>query len=177
MTDASRRMTAQRTLARRAAVVWSLATTPGDAMLVLKMLGWRLVLPALKRRLPLQRLVRLMWDGHGAPAGTPVRAARIAYLADLVYRTEHVERHGNCLERSLVLYRYLGAAGAEPQLLVGLRRDGQSAPGGHAWVTLAGEPVGEPPDSIAPFARVVAFGTGGSVSRAEGRPGETQAAL
>jgi hypothetical protein len=120
------------------------------------MAGWRLVLPLLKRRLPLPRLVRLMWLGERARPVTPEREARIANLARIVYRSEHVSRRGNCLERSLVLYRYLSAAGADPHLVVGMR-GGEAAVRGHAWVTVRGEPVEEPPHSLEGLAQVVSF--------------------
>ena len=51
----------------------------------------------------------------------------------MVFRSEHPYRYGNCLERSLVLCRYLSAAGSDPELLVGMRR-GENELEGHAWV-------------------------------------------
>jgi hypothetical protein len=125
------------------------------------MAAWRLVLPLLKGRLPLGRLVRLMWRGAGARPVTAVREARIAELARVVYRSEHVSRPGNCLERSLVLYRYLSAAGADPQLVVGIR-SGEAAIRGHAWITVRGEPVEEPPESLDGLTQVVSFRGDGS---------------
>jgi Transglutaminase-like superfamily len=158
------RMTA--TAGRRVRLLGGLARRPADAWLVLRMLGWRLVLPVLKRTLPLPRLVRLMWAGSGSAAPPPRRLARIAELARVVYRSEHRSKAGNCLERSLVLYRYLSAAGADPELLVGLRADG-AAPRGHAWVTVNGIEVEEPPEALEGLAQVLAFGRG---SGAEANP-------
>ena len=155
------------TAKRRARILGGVACRPADAWLALRMLGWRLVLPVLKRALPLPRLVRLMWAGPGPGAPPSGRLARIAELARIVYRSQHHSRAGNCLERSLVLYRYLSAAGADPQLLVGLRPDG-AAPRGHAWVTVNGVEIEEPPEALEGLARVVAFGDGGS--RAEASP-------
>jgi transglutaminase superfamily protein len=152
------------TARRRTRLAASLATSPADAWLALRMAGWRLVLPLMKRRLPLTRLVRLMWRGERARPVTPEREARIADLARVVYRSEHVSRSGNCLERSLVLYRYLSAAGADPQLVVGMA-SGESDVRGHAWITVRGEPVEEPPESLEGITQVVSFGGDGSRPR------------
>jgi hypothetical protein len=154
------------TAGRRARLGASLLASPADAWLALRMAGWRLVLPLLKRRLPLARLVRLMWKGARARPVTAEREARIAELARVVYRSEHVSRPGNCLERSLILYRYLSAAGADPHLVVGMR-NGESVRG-HAWVTVRGAPVEEPPSSLEGLTRVVSFRGDGSHPRRDG---------
>jgi hypothetical protein len=149
------------TVNRRTRLAVSLLASPADAWLALRMVGWRLVLPLLKGRLSLTRLVGLMWRGERARPVTAAREVRVAEIARIVYRSEHVSRRGNCLERSLVLYRYLSAAGADPQLVVGMR--GSEAPiRGHAWVTVRGEPVEEPPQSLEGLARVVSFHGDGS---------------
>jgi transglutaminase superfamily protein len=152
------------TVGRRTRLAASLVASPADAWLALRMAGWRLVLPLMKRRLPLTRLVRLMWRGERARQMTPEREARIADLARVVYRSEHVSRPGNCLERSLVLYRYLSAAGADPQLVVGIR-SGEPDVRGHAWITVRGEAVEEPPDSLDGLTQLVSFSGDGSRPR------------
>jgi hypothetical protein len=149
------------TVSRRTRLAVSVLASPADAWLALRMVGWRLVLPLLKGRLSLTRLVRLMWRGKRARPVTAAREARVAEIARVVYRSEHVSRPGNCLERSLVLYRYLSAAGADPHLVVGMR--GSEGPvRGHAWVTVRGEPVEEPPQSLEGLTRVVSFHGDGS---------------
>ena len=120
------------------------------------MAGWRLVLPVLKRRLPLPRLAAMMWRGEAHPSLEPGREERIAELATVVFRSEHVERFGNCLDRSLVLYRYLSAAGSEPELLIGVRKRDDGVEG-HAWVTVRGDPVQESEDVVEGLARVHTF--------------------
>jgi hypothetical protein len=127
---------------------------------------WRLVLPVAKRRMPLARLVSLMC---AEGIREPEREARVAELTDLVFRAEHRDRAGNCLERSLVLYRYLGAVGAEPRLMVGLRRDGSHLTG-HAWVAVRRQAVREPPEQLEELARVLAFGPRGSLEPALDSP-------
>jgi Transglutaminase-like superfamily len=152
------------TLSRRTRLAVSLLASPADAWLALRMVGWRLVLPLLKGRVSLTRLVRLMWRGEGARPVTAAREARVAELARVVYRSEHVSRRGNCLERSLVLYRFLSAVGADPHLVVGIR-GGEAPVRGHAWVTVRGEPVEEPPQSLEGITRVVSLRGDGSRPR------------
>ncbi|MGI8873759.1 MAG: lasso peptide biosynthesis B2 protein [Egibacteraceae bacterium] len=148
------------TLRRRAGLLARLLGHPAELWLALRMAGWRLVLPVLKHRMALPRLARMMWREPRAAAAIPALEARIATLAGVVFRSEHGTKHGNCLERSLVLYRYLAAAGADPELRVGLRRP-EAALRGHAWVTVRGTALGEPPGSLEGFGEVVTFGRRG----------------
>ena len=104
-----------------------------------------------------------MWEGEGSPERRPERQLRIAELTTVVFRSDHRERPGNCLDRSLVLYRYLSGSGAQPELLIGIRRD-EGPLKGHAWVTVGGSPVEEPPEPLGDFAQVVAFRGGGEPS-------------
>jgi len=139
-------------------------TSPADAWLAARMAAWALVLPLLKRVVPLPRLVQLM-------ATPPKRAARdaardlarerrIVALSRLVY-APLVRADIGCLQRSLLAYRYLGAAGARPSLLVGMRREAGEVHG-HAWVTVDGEPAGEPAAWVGQFSPVLVFGSEGA---------------
>jgi hypothetical protein len=160
----TRRSRLKATVHRRNRLAVSLLARPADGWLAVRMAAWRVVLPLLKRRLPLRRLIRLMWvEGPSRPAGSE-RQARIAELARIVYRSEHSSRSGNCLERSLVLFRYLSAAGADPELLIGMRR-GEDAVRGHAWITVGGTAAEEEPESLDALVRVVAFRGDGSQLR------------
>jgi len=128
---------------------------PRDLWLATRTVGWMTSLPLLKRVLPLPRLVRLM-----ARAGNrrPREPERERHVADLVRRLCRVSG-GNCLERSLILYRYLGRMNASPQLVVGFGKpDGYL---GHVWVTVDGEPLLETADTLAAWAEATAFGAYG----------------
>jgi Transglutaminase-like superfamily len=125
------------------------------------MAAWRLVLPALKRRMLLEALIDLMWTQAPAEPAGPAREARVVDLAAMVFRTEHPYRYGNCLERSLVLCRYLSAIGADPELILGFKR-GEEALLGHAWVVVHGEAVAESLDSLERYAKVISYRDEGS---------------
>ena len=128
------------------------------------MLGWRLVLPALKWAFPLPRLVRLMW-WSGEPDGpSPERNERIAKLAGGLSGPADIRALDNCLERSLLVYRFLSRAGAEPELVVGFSRS-RGTVQGHAWVIVDGQALYEQDEPLDEFERVISFGHGGAVNR------------
>ena len=121
---------------------------------------WAAVLPVLKRAVPAQRLVVLMSRSNRVSRSTE-RERRIIDLSARLC----VVRPGmrpNCLERSLLAYRFLGAAGASPRLVMGVRTVDEGIIG-HAWVTIDGEPVHDRPESIAQFVPIVEFLPSGEV--------------
>jgi Transglutaminase-like superfamily len=144
----------------RAGVLVGFLMHPSDGLLAGRMLAWRLVLPVLKRFLALRRLAALMWSEHGGHV-RPDRSERVVELADLVYRSGHHPPRDNCLDRGLVLYRYLSAIGVHPRLVVGMRREGDEVRG-HVWVTRDGTPLGDYEMSLESFTRVTAFGDRGT---------------
>ena len=138
-----------------------------EALLVVRMLIWRLALPLLKRTVPIRRLVRVMRTRRPARGRLPGSTERIAALAALVCRPRLLGSEDNCLERSLLAYRYLSAIGARPELVVGVRRERGSTTG-HAWVALGGKPVVEPPDSVTGFVELMKFTGEGRLCAAPG---------
>jgi hypothetical protein len=129
-----------------------------DVVAVLEMIAWSVLLPVLKRALPLRRLVRLMWAQGPASQSEP-EARHIVALSSSLTRLGF-RRRSNCVERSLLAYRFLSRAGADPRLVVGVGNvNGKIA--GHAWVTVDGVPVHEPPEAVACFAPLIEFGRGG----------------
>ena len=134
----------------------SLVASPADSWLAVRTLGWMSVLPVLKRLMPLPRLVRLMW--------LPARASE-RHLDGERRTTRVVSRlsrasGGNCLERSLILYRYLARANADPNLVVGMGKSDEFL--GHVWVIVDGQPLFESPETLRTYAEVVRFGVGGA---------------
>ena len=68
-----------------------------------------------------------------------------------------------CLVRSLVAYRYLARAEAQPELHVGFER-GAGALRGHAWVVVNGAPVTDRPDAIASLTAVDGLHAAGAIA-------------
>lgn len=88
-------------------------------------------------------------------------AERIARIASALYRHRPPLRD-NCLERSLVMYRFLCLAGAEPQLALGVRKCGHTVDG-HVWVVVDGQPLADDHGSLVDFAEMVIFGASGGI--------------
>jgi hypothetical protein len=132
-----------------------------EVWMAARMLGWLLVLPILKRVMPLPALVSLMWARHAAArASTPPEIDRVWRIARWVAVHAWPRRSGTCLEQSLVLYRFLSARRASPELVIGVRRHDERV-GAHAWVMVNGAPVGDSAAALAGFAPVVSFGPSG----------------
>jgi len=92
-----------------------------------------------------------MWRRTTGRDRNPEREERVvAIVRGLSRRTG-----GNCLERSLVLYRFLSRLNAEPELVAGMGKAGEVIC--HAWVELDGQPLLESPESLKPYAEVVRF--------------------
>lgn len=130
--------------------------TRSDAWLAGRMLGWRVVLPVLKRAMPLERLAPAM-RGRAGAGGDEERVVR---LASWIYGPRPVAGGKNCLERSLVLYRYLSEVNPDTRLIVGFR-DGGDGVEGHAWVVVGGRSLGADTDARGTFAPAVIYGPDG----------------
>ncbi len=101
----------------------------------MRLVGWRLALPLLRRTVRTERLVRLM--------SSPRERRRDAEIERFVTRAASRlwrEAPAPCLERSLAVHRQLGLAGADPTLVLGMGRDGERYVG-HAWVEVDGATV------------------------------------
>ena len=127
--------------------------SPSDALLVVRLLGWRLALAALKRTVPVAKLVRLM---ARSPGRTPRDTTRIVELVDWIYAPRRDADPGNCLDRSLVLYRFLGRNESGRRLVLGIRQE-SGALEGHAWVTAGDRAIGATPASGPDFAPLATF--------------------
>lgn len=149
---------------RHASSLHKSVSTPSDAWLLVRVLGWSLVLPIAKRTLPLPRLVRLMRARRHAPQRDAEREATIVTIAAWVFRTRPPGARDNCLERGLVAYRYLSRAGAGPDLVVGIAR-GAGGAHGHVWVTVDGRAVHDSQAVLAPFEPILAFASDGTLIR------------
>lgn len=128
-------------------------------LLSVRILVWSVVLRLAKHLVPLPRLARLMWSSGRRRLGRDEQQ-RIVRLTQALPSLRAKAADDNCLERSLVAYRYLSRSGGDPILVSGVRRGGTGIQG-HAWVLLDGEPVHEPAETLQEFVPVVRFGRGG----------------
>jgi len=123
------------------------------------MAGWSITLPLLKRVLPLRTLVQLTWVG-GTRGRASAREQQIVRLSALLPRFRFPHFRANCLERSLLAYRFLAEANANPTLVIAVRR-AEAEVVGHAWVAVDGRPVHESEAAVRDFVPLVEFGSRG----------------
>jgi Transglutaminase-like superfamily len=131
-----------------------------NGLLVVRLLPGYVLFGLLKHVVPLRWLVRWAWCPPHGPRdleGERRLAARVCRLSRL---TGLLDR--DCLQRSLLLYRMLARAGANPTLVVGFRRmEGRIF--GHAWVIVDGECVIEPEADLCRFSVTLRFGSRGAL--------------
>jgi hypothetical protein len=122
------------------------------------------VLRVLKHVIPFEALVRLVHTPGRGDRSPRVERALERYLSASGRFPRRAP--GNCLERSLGAYRLLCAAGARPDLVVGVRRSAAGAQvEGHVWITLDGRPFAERPEFLQTFAIVVTYDANGQQRR------------
>ena len=130
------------------------------------LLGVGRLLPAymlfglLKHLVPLRLLARWAWCRPGGSRDRAVERRlqrRVIRLSQLVGLPDR-----DCLQRSLLLYRALSRAGANPMLVIGFdRMNGRIF--GHAWVVVDGHAVIESETDLLRFSPVLAFGWQGAL--------------
>jgi Transglutaminase-like superfamily len=131
---------------------------PADAWLFARMVAWAALLPLVKRRVSLVRLVEAAAPARHNP--TTASADTVIALSRWVYRLPLLR--DNCLEKSLLTYRYLPPdGGGRYRLVLGFRGTESDAPPGHAWLTVDDVPVHDTDATLMDLVPVLAFdGTG-----------------
>lgn len=130
---------------------------PRDLALLPRIAAWSFVLPFVKRVLPLPALVRLMERYERNEVRDEIRGEQLVRLVSGVLRFRSGDP--NCLERSLILYRYLPLAGLDSELVIGFKEGvgGDHAPIGHAWILVDGEPFEEPARALEDYGALIRF--------------------
>lgn len=119
--------------------------TPREALLMLRMAWWVVLLSGLIRVQPLPRVLSLITPRK------PVRSAadqfpsneRMAQLMDLLLRIDAFVFRPICWKRAAVLHRYLALKGIPTRIVFGVRKENQGILEGHAWLELDDRPVFE----------------------------------
>jgi hypothetical protein len=115
---------------------------------------------AVKRLVPIRTLAR--WSWRPARGGSRNLEAEQRLVSSVIRLSSASGSDRGCLQRSLLLYRELSRAGADPTLVVGFRRTDRGLEG-HAWVEADGVPVAEPTVREQGFETTCAFGRGGNL--------------
>jgi len=141
MPDSNERPRSIKALASRGARF--VVREPGCALLALRMSAWVAALSLFVKVLPLPRAMRLVAPARLGraprdPAGTQDSLAR---LLDSVLAADFWIFTPTCWKRAAVLHRYLALRGIETRVVFGVRRDGDDALSGHAWLEREGRPL------------------------------------
>jgi hypothetical protein len=124
--------------------------------------GWRLraagaalILPAALRIMSLARL--MTWITPGPPRNkAPLDDKALGRWVSGILRALPGPWHLSCLNRSIVLYYLLRAAGRPVELCIGVTRGAGLRITGHAWLLLDGAPYLESEAELVTHLRVVA---------------------
>ena len=152
-------------LKRRVQRLLQLVVHPADLFLLLRIFLWSLVLPALKRVVPVRRLAPFLWS-KSARERTHIQEMKIAAVVRWIY-IFIFPGDTSCLQRSLLLYRYLSKNNSDPVLVTGMRRTEDQNWKGHAWILVDGKPFGESAATIQDFQPLITFGTQGIMKQVD----------
>jgi hypothetical protein len=117
---------------------------PGSALLALRMSAWVAALSLLVKFTSLPRALGLVAPGrlgHAASGDTEDLPASLARLLDSVLAADFWVFTPTCWKRAPVLHRYLALRGIETRIVFGVRREGDDALSGHAWLEREGRPL------------------------------------
>jgi len=121
-----------------------------------------LLLGLVKHLVPLRSLVQWAWCPPADPRDSAGQQRLVAVVARL---SQLVGMDRDCLQRSLLLYRVLSRAGADPTLVVGVQRV-NSRIRGHAWVVVNGCALLESEADLVQFSPILLFDSRGTLRQA-----------
>jgi hypothetical protein len=136
-----------------------LLCSPSDLWLMIRIMGWALILPILKRIFPLRTLAKFLWSAPKIPDRNFDQEQKIATVIRWIY-VFVFSNEKSCIQRSLILYRYLSLSHSNPQLYTGIRREKNDWKG-HAWILVDGKPFGDFDSHLEDFRPLLSFGEHG----------------
>jgi hypothetical protein len=116
---------------------------PAEALLLLRMAGWVLLLSIAVKVFPLPRALRLVSTKTRRPSETSESETqkRLADAIDLLLKTDLFILKPSCWKRAALLHRYLALNGITTRILFGMRREPNGSVSGHAWLEASGRPI------------------------------------
>ena len=127
---------------------------PTEALLLLRMSAWVMVLSVAVKLFPLPRALRLLstrtrdpsgggTDKNGCPTSWQKEETqrRLAAAVDLVLNSDLLAFKPICWKRAAVLHRYLALEGISTHILFGMRKETNGSLSGHAWLESDGKVI------------------------------------
>ena len=117
--------------------------SPEEALLLLRMAGWVLLLSIAVKVFSLPRALRLVSTKTRRPseASESETQKRLAAAIDLLLKTDLLILKPTCWKRAALLHRYLALNGITTRILFGMRRELNGSVRGHAWLEASGKPI------------------------------------
>ncbi len=116
---------------------------PREAILLIRMAAWILILSASLKLASLPRVLQLISVKVKRPqvTGDPSTRIRLARAIDLLLSANWFVFRPSCWRRAIILHRYLALYGIESRINFGVKRDSDGTLAGHAWLEHQGEPI------------------------------------
>ncbi len=131
-----------------------------EVVLLGRMAGLLGVLHVARRRWSLPALVQ--WFGEGEREAAPVAPQRLLRLCRALLGRLYSRDY--CLPQSLLMFYFLRKWGYPARIHFGVARNAERRLVGHAWVDVAGQPLGETRDPEAVYATTYTYPSTTSVS-------------
>lgn len=115
---------------------------PSDLWLFLQILLTLIFLPTLIRRFSLPDLLKRLDPGVLPHRQSKARLEKTVGFVDTLIRYRAFQRYGECLLRSLILFRFLRRQGWPVEIHFGVRKVSENSPQitGHSWLVLERQP-------------------------------------
>ena len=116
---------------------------PREALLLLRMAGWVLLLSSAVKVFSLPRALTLVSTKTRFPSRNlkGETQERLADAIDLVLKTDLFVFKPSCWKRAALLHRYLALNGIATRILFGMRLEPDGTVSGHAWLEASGKPI------------------------------------
>ena len=116
---------------------------PAEALTLIRMTGWVLLLSAAVKILSLPRALRLISTNTRRANGTSESKIQkqLADTVDRLLKTDVFVLKPICWKRAALLHRYLALNGISTQIMFGMRRESGGSISGHAWLEASGRPI------------------------------------
>ena len=116
---------------------------PGAALLALRMSAWVAALSLFVKFMPLPRALQFVAPARlgAAPRDAEEAQDKLARVLDSLLAADFWVFTPTCWKRAPVLHRFLALRGIETRIVFGVRREGEDALSGHAWLEREGRPL------------------------------------
>jgi len=123
-------------------IIRKIYRNPGEAILLMRMGAWIMLLSSLIKVQSLPRALQFISTPvRGPSADEQQTATRLAQAVDLLLAMNILVYRPCCWKRAAILHRYLALHGIDSQINFGMRKEVDGTLSGHAWLEREGAPI------------------------------------